>query len=49
MIAGMFLSLVVGKNIREASLYGVAAGAVAVMTQGIKLCKNLIQIVFLAN
>jgi 6-phosphofructokinase 2 len=40
MVAGIVLSLAKGNNIREASLYGVAAGAAAVMTPGIELCKK---------
>ncbi len=40
MVAGIVLSLARGKNIREAVLYGLAAGAAAVMTPGIELCSK---------
>jgi len=38
MVAGIVFYLSKGKSIREAVMYGVAAGAAAVMTPGIELC-----------
>ena len=38
MVAGVVFYLSKGKSIREAVIYGVAAGAAAVMTPGIELC-----------
>jgi 6-phosphofructokinase 2 len=40
MVAGIVFSLAKGKSIREAVMYGVAAGAAAVMTPGIELCNK---------
>lgn len=40
MVAGITFSLAEGKSIREAVMYGVAAGAAAVMTPGIELCNK---------
>lgn len=40
MVAGIVFSLSSGKSIREAVMYGVAAGAAAVMTPGIELCNK---------
>ena len=40
MVAGIVYYLSKGKSIREAVMYGVAAGAAAVMTPGIELCNK---------
>ncbi len=40
MVAGMVLSLARGKTLRDAVLFGVAAGAAAVMTPGTELCRR---------
>lgn len=40
MVAGIVLSLVRGKSLRESVLFGVAAGAAAVMTPGTELCRR---------
>lgn len=40
MVAGIVLSLALGKTEREAVLFGVAAGAAAVMTPGTELCRR---------
>jgi 6-phosphofructokinase 2 len=40
MVAGMVLSLARGKTLRESVLFGVAAGAAAVMTPGTELCRR---------
>jgi 6-phosphofructokinase 2 len=40
MVAGMVLSLARGKPLRESVLFGLAAGAAAVMTPGTELCRR---------
>lgn len=40
MVAGIVSFLAKGKSIRQAVMYGVAAGAAAVMTPGIELCNK---------
>ena len=40
MVAGIVLSLARGKALRESVLFGVAAGAAAVMTPGTELCRR---------
>lgn len=40
MVAGIVLSLAQGKSLREAILFGIAAGAAAVMTPGSELCRR---------
>lgn len=40
MVAGIVLRLSEGKPIREATLYGIAAGAATVMTPGVELCSK---------
>lgn len=40
MVAGIILGLVRGKSLREAVLFGVAAGTAAVMTPGTELCRR---------
>ncbi|MDQ7785381.1 MAG: 1-phosphofructokinase family hexose kinase [Desulfomonilaceae bacterium] len=40
MVAGIVLSLARGKPLRESILFGVAAGAAAVMTPGTELCRR---------
>lgn len=40
MVAGLTLSLALGKPIRESVLFGVAAGTAAVMTPGTELCRR---------
>jgi len=40
MVAGIVLSLARGKPLRESVLFGVAAGAAAVMTPGTELCRR---------
>ncbi|WP_407356343.1 1-phosphofructokinase family hexose kinase [Methanolobus sp. WCC5] len=40
MVAGIVLSLSKGKELREAALYGIAAGSAAVMTPGTELCRK---------
>ena len=40
MVAGMVLSLARDKTLRESVLFGVAAGAAAVMTPGTELCRR---------
>ncbi|HYD92712.1 MAG TPA: PfkB family carbohydrate kinase, partial [Flavobacterium sp.] len=40
MVAGIVLSLVSGKTIQEAVMYGVAAGTAATMTPGTELCRK---------
>jgi 6-phosphofructokinase 2 len=40
MVAGIVLSLSRGKELREAALYGIAAGSAAVMTPGTELCRK---------
>ena len=40
MVAGMVLSLARGKTERDSILFGVAAGAAAVMTPGTELCRR---------
>ena len=40
MVAGMVLGLNRGMSLRDAGLYGVAAGAAAVMTPGTELCRK---------
>ncbi|MDG6244575.1 MAG: 1-phosphofructokinase family hexose kinase [Methanolobus sp.] len=40
MVAGIALSLSKGKTLREAALYGIAAGSAAVMTPGTELCQK---------
>ncbi len=40
MVGGIVLKLSQGKSIREATLYGIAAGAATVMTEGIELCNK---------
>jgi len=40
MVAGIVLSLARGKDVRDATLYGIAAGAAAVMTPGTELCRR---------
>ena len=40
MVAGIVLSLARGKPLREAVLFGVAAGTAAVMTPGTELCRR---------
>lgn len=40
MVAGIVLSLALGKDIREATQYGLAAGAAAVMTPSTELCSK---------
>lgn len=39
MVAGIVLSLAEGKSIEEATRFGIAAGAAAVMTPGTELCR----------
>ena len=40
MVAGTVLSLAQGKNLRDSVLFGIAAGAAAVMTPGTELCRR---------
>jgi 6-phosphofructokinase 2 len=40
MVAGIVLALARGETLRQAALYGVAAGAAAVMTPGTELCRQ---------
>jgi 6-phosphofructokinase 2 len=40
MVAGIILGLARGKPLREAVLFGVAAGTAAVMTPGTELCRR---------
>ena len=40
MVAGIVLSLVRGRSLRESVLFGVAAGTAAVMTPGTQLCRR---------
>jgi len=40
MVAGITLSLAQGKSLKEAILFGVAAGTAAVMTPGTELCRR---------
>ncbi len=40
MVAGLVLSLAQGKNVRDAVMFGVAAGAAAVTTPGTELCRS---------
>lgn len=40
MVAGIVLSLARGRSVRESVLFGVAAGAAAVMTPGTELCRR---------
>lgn len=40
MVAGIVLSLVRGRSLREAARFGVAAGAAAVMNPGTQLCRR---------
>ena len=40
MVAGIVLSLARGQTIRESVLFGIAAGAAAVMTPGSELCRR---------
>lgn len=40
MVGGIVLSLARGKDIRDAVLFGIAAGAAAVMTPGSELCRR---------
>ncbi len=40
MVAGIVLSLAQGRTLREAVLFGVAAGTAAVMTPGTELCRR---------
>lgn len=40
MVAGIILKLAQGESLRDAALYGIAAGAAAVMTEGIELCSK---------
>jgi 6-phosphofructokinase 2 len=40
MVAGIVLSLSRGKKLREAVLFGIAAGSAAVMTPGTELCRR---------
>ena len=40
MVAGIVLSLVRGKPLRESVLFGVASGTAAVMTPGTELCRR---------
>lgn len=40
MVGGIVLSLAQGRSIREAVLFGIAAGAAAVMTPGTELCRR---------
>ncbi len=40
MVAGIVLSLARGRSLRESVLFGVAAGAAAVMTPGTQLCRR---------
>jgi 6-phosphofructokinase 2 len=40
MLAGIVVSLVRGKPLRESVLFGVATGAAAVMTPGTELCRR---------
>ncbi len=40
MVAGIVLSLALGKPLRESVLFGVAAGTAAVMTPGTELCRR---------
>jgi 6-phosphofructokinase 2 len=40
MVAGIVLSLARGKTVRDAVLFGVAAGSAAVMTPGTELCRR---------
>lgn len=40
MVAGIVLSLAQGRSLREAVLFGIAAGAAAVMTPGTELCRR---------
>ena len=39
MVAGIVLGLARGKDVRDATLYGLAAGGAAVMTPGTELCR----------
>jgi 6-phosphofructokinase 2 len=40
MVAGIVFSLAQGRSLREAVLFGIAAGAAAVMTPGTELCRR---------
>lgn len=40
MVAGIVLSLAMGRSLHDAVVYGVAAGAAAVMTSGTELCRR---------
>jgi 6-phosphofructokinase 2 len=40
MVAGIVLKLAQGEDIRQATMYGIAAGAATVMTEGIELCQK---------
>ena len=40
MVAGITLALSQGRNIREAAIFGIAAGSAAVMTPGTQLCRR---------
>jgi 6-phosphofructokinase 2 len=40
MVAGIVLSLARGKTLRDSVLFGIAAGAAAVMTPGSELCRR---------
>jgi 6-phosphofructokinase 2 len=40
MVAGVVLSLARGKTLRDSVLFGIAAGAAAVMTPGTELCRR---------
>ncbi len=40
MVAGIVYSLAQGKTLKEAALYGIAAGSAAVMTPGSELCRK---------
>lgn len=39
-VAGIVMALLRGRGVREAALYGIAAGAAAVMTPGSELCRR---------
>lgn len=41
MVAGMVLSLALGKSIENAFAYGIASGSAAVMTPGTELCRKI--------
>ena len=39
MVGGIVLALALGRNLRDATRFGIAAGSAAVMTPGTQLCR----------